>query len=216
VISILLVEDHLTLRQALHAVFAIEDDLELVAETAEVIEAIRLAALRPSVAIIDLGLPEGSGVDAIEQIRVASPSTRCIVLTALADDAELGRAIQAGAAAILHKSVDISVLLDAIRSVASGATLLAPEDTARRLQALDRARQQRWETAAVQATLTTREQQVLELLATGADGRQIARALAISPQTSETHIRNLMGKLDARSRLEAVAKALRLGLVRAP
>lgn len=216
-ITLMLVEDHLTLRQALYAVFTLESDLQVTAQTAHGGEAVTLAAeQQPDVAVIDLDLPDGSGVEVVERVRGAAPGCRCVVLTALRDDVELGRAIQAGASAVLHKSVEMEALLQAIRTVASGATVLPPDDTSRRLRALERARQQEWQARVLWDSLTGRELQVLELLAEGADGRHIARDLGISPHTAETHIRNLLGKLDARSRLEAVVKALRLGLVNPP
>lgn len=216
-ITLMLVEDHASFRQALEAVTALEDDLAVVAHVARGDLAGEAAAdRRPDVAIIDLDLPGADGIDALVDIRRNSPTTACLVLTGLRDDVELGRAIEAGAAAVFHKSVDIVELLAAIRTIAGGASLLAPTDTARRLQALAAARDRHWYARLLRDSLSPREREVLALLAKGETNRSIAQALGISAETVQTHIRNLLGKLDVGSRLEAVAKAMRLGLVDPP
>lgn len=217
VVTILLVEDHTSFRQALAAVLSLEDDLELVAEVERGEDAGPAAArATPAVAVVDLDLPGIGGVEAIAAIRAASPETRCVVLTALRDEVELGRAIEAGAAGLVHKSVDMSVLLDAIRGVSDGATLLAPETTARFLSALSRSRSDHWRAELLRSSLSPREFEVLQLLTEGRTNRAIGEELGISPETAQTHVRNLMGKLDVSSRLEAVALALRLGIVSVP
>ncbi len=216
-ITILLVEDHATFRQALGGVVADESDMEVAkqAETAE--EAAEVAErFRPTVAVIDLDLTTSSGVDAIADIRRASPDTACIVLSALRDDVEFGRAIEAGASALLHKSVDISELLQVIRTVAAGGTILPPGETSRRLHALAASRREEWQARLLAEQLTPRERQVLQYLAQGADKMQIATELHISPDTVKTHIRSILSKLNVNSRLEAVVEALRLKLVDAP
>lgn len=216
-ITILLVEDHATFRQALEGVVADESDMQVVkqAETAE--EAAEAAErFRPTVAVVDLDLTASSGVDAIADIRRASRDTACIVLSALRDDVEFGRAIEAGASALLHKSVDISELLQVIRTVAAGGTILPPAETSRRLQALAASRRHEWQARLLAEQLTPRERQVLQYLAQGADKLEIAAELHISPDTVKTHIRSLLSKLNVNSRLEAVVEALRLKLVDPP
>ncbi len=216
-ITILLVEDHATFRQALEGVVADESDMQVVkqADTAE--EAAEAAErFRPTIAVVDLDLTTSSGVDAIVEIRCASPTTACVVLSALTDDVEFGRAIEAGASALLHKSVDISELLHVIRTVAAGGTILPPAETSRRLQALATSRRQQWQARLLDEQLTPRERQVLQFLAQGADKLQIARELHISPDTVKTHIRSILAKLNVSSRLEAVVEALRLKLVEPP
>ncbi len=217
VISVLLVEDHASYRQALDAVIRMEDDLAVVAHVSDAAEAGAVAAdTRPTVALVDLDLPGGSGVQGITAIRQASPRTACVVLSALTDDLEFGRAIQAGVSAALHKSIDIPELLEVVRQVAAGATVFPPEETARRLQAVDRSRERNRHAEAIGESITAREREVLGRLAEGEDNRRIAHDLGISPETVQTHIRNLLAKLEVGSRLEAVVKALRLGLVRPP
>lgn len=213
----LLVEDHTSYRQALETLMAVEGDLRVVAHAGSVAEA-GPAARRttPDVAVVDLDLAGRSGVQALEDIRAASPGTACVVLSALQDDVEFGRAIEAGAVAALHKSVGVPQLLEVLRAVAGGATILPAEETSRRLRALARHREEHWYATVVAQQLTPREHEVLGHLAQGRGHVEIARALTISPETAQTHIRNLMGKLAVSSRLEAVVKALRLGLVDPP
>lgn len=216
-VRLLLLEDHASFRQALETVIELEPDLEIVAQADRGDVAAELAAtVRPHVAIVDLDLPGMSGVDSMREIRRSSPGTRCLVLTALRDAVELGRAIEAGAAALVHKSVDMALLLGAIRDVAAGATLLVPESTSRFLGALSASRADEWQAELYRRSLTARELEVLAHLADGRTNRTIAAALGISPDTVQTHVRNLLGKLDVASRLEAVVLALRLGLVAPP
>lgn len=216
-VRLVLVEDHASFRQALQAVVLLEDDLEIVGEVARGDEAGGLVReTQPDVAVVDLDLPGASGVTAIREIRRAVPGTRCLVLTALRDEVQLGAAIEAGAAGLVHKSVDVAVLLGAVRDVAAGATLLAPESTARFLSALSSSRDDVWQARRFREVLTRRELEILQLLADGQSNRTIAGRLEISPETVQTHVRNLLGKLDVGSRLEAVVAGLRLGLVEPP
>lgn len=216
-ISILLLEDHASYRQALESVMRMEQDLRVVAQASNASEAGAMAAdTLPTVALVDLDLPGGSGVEAITAIRHASPRTACVVLSALTDDLEFGRAIKAGASAALHKSVNIPDLLAVVRQVAAGATVFPPEETARRLRAVDLSQERDWQLRMLRETITPRELEVLERLVEGQDNRRIARDLGIAPDTVQTHIRNLLAKLAVGSRLEAVVRALRLGLVRPP
>lgn len=126
-ITLMLVEDDASFRAALEAVFGLQDDLRVVAQVGRGEMAGEVAAEQlPDVVIVDLDLPGGDGVDALEAVRRTSPDSACLVLTALNDDVELGRAIEAGAAAIVHKSAEMSELLDAIRAVVRGENLLDP------------------------------------------------------------------------------------------
>lgn len=216
-LRVLLVEDHASFRHALRAVFALEQDLSIVAEIDDgTLAGAAAAEHQPDVAVVDLDLPGADGIEALAEIRLANPDTACVVLTALEDDAEMGRAVEAGAAAILHKSVDIEELLQVIRSASAGMSLLSPSDTTRWLQARGQARDRRWQTALLEQKLTRREREVLALLAHGGTNRSIARDLVISPETVQTHVRNLMAKVDERSRLALVTTAIRLGIVDPP
>lgn len=217
VLTLLLVEDHASFRAALQAVIDMEPDLEVVAHVDRAEHAGAAAAEHaPAVCVVDLDLPGADGIEAIAAIRRYSPTSACIVLTALRDDAELGRAVQAGAAAVLHKSIEIDELLQAIRRVGAGANLLDPADQSRWLQAAAEARDRSWEAGMADRSLSPREKEVLALLAEGGTNRSIADELGISPETVQTHVRNILAKLTVGSRLEAVARAIRLGIVDPP
>lgn len=215
--TLLLVEDHASFRAALEAVIRMEDDLEVIAHADRGEAAGEVAAEhRPNVAVVDLDLPGTDGIEAIRAVRRRSPETACLVLTALRDGAEFGRAVEAGAVGVLHKSIEIDDLLTAIRRVARGGSLLSPDDLTRWLVAAQEARDRAWESDLVAGSLSPREREVLDLLAAGGTNHSIADTLGISPETVQTHIRNLNAKLDVGSRLEAVAKAMRLGIVGQP
>lgn len=215
-IRVVLVEDHASLRQALGAVLGITDGFVLAGEHDRADVDVAATAAGCDVAVVDLDLPGGDGVALVEALRATDDPPGCVVLTGLTDDRELGRAVEAGAAAVLHKSVPIPELLDAIAVVAGGGSVLPPEETSRRLQALAEDRTRRWEGRLLAERLTAREQEVLEHLVWGASNVDIATALGISPETVQTHIRNLIGKLGAGNRLGAVSLALQHGLVEPP
>lgn len=212
-ITLMLVEDHATFRGALEAVFALQDDLQVVAKVARGDQAGDVAAEHlPDVVIVDLDLSGSDGVDALSAIRQSSPGTACVVLTAIRDDVEFGRAIEAGASAIIHKSAEMNELLDAIRAVAAGASLHVPSDVSRRLRALHAWREGAWQARLLNDHLTPREKRVLALLVSGGSNRAIADHLGTSIERVQTHVRNLLSKLKVGSRLEAVSKAIRRGL----
>lgn len=215
-IRILLVEDHAAFRQAIEAVCRLECDLEVVGHVERGDEAGRVAAeSSPDVVVVDLDLPGADGIVAIGDVHEVSDAV-CMVLTGLTDDAALGAAVEAGVAAILHKSVEIPELLDAIRAVHDGANLLDPALTSRWLRHLGASRSGAWEARVTRDALSQREHDVLERLVHGQSVRVMARDLGITEATVETHLRNLRGKLGASSRLDAVLSALRLGLVDPP
>lgn len=215
-IRVLLVEDHAAFRQAIEAVCRLEGDMEVVGQVERGDEAGRVAAeTSPDVVVVDLDLPGADGIVAIRDVHEASDAV-CMVLTGLTDDAALGAAVEAGVAAILHKSVEIPELLEAIRALHDGANLLDPTLTSRWLRHLGASRSGAWEARVTRDALSQREHDVLQRLVEGQSVRVMARDLEITEATVETHLRNLRGKLGASSRLDAVLSALRLGLVDPP
>jgi DNA-binding NarL/FixJ family response regulator len=183
--------------------------LELAAEAGGGREAIEFAAAQcPDVILMDLVMPETDGVAAIAAIKRAQPGVRVIALTTFADaDLVLG-AVQAGADGYLLKDVDVQELARAIRTVHSGQPYLHPEATRHLLQATARPDQPA-------ERLTSREQEVLALVARGQTNRQIADALKISEKTVSVHVSNLLSKLRMASRTQAALYAARIGLLSA-
>jgi len=214
VIAVVLVEDHTSYAQALAAVIELTDDIEVIGRAQSAEDAARvLAEHAPDVAVVDLDLPGASGIDVLDALRDRQGATAAVVLTALTDEAELGRAVEAGAAAVLHKSVDVTELLDVVRRVADGGSVLAAGPTSSWLRALAAERERTWMARTIRGTLTPRETEILRLLAAGHGSDAIAARLVISADTVQTHVRNLLGKLGVGSRLEAVTLALRMGII---
>lgn len=211
--TVALVDDHESFRAAIAVVLSLEPDLDVVVESArgDAVDAVVEAA--PDVVVVDLDLPGDDGVAVVTAVRAAGANSACVVLTASRDPVELGRAVEAGAAAVLHKSVGVERLLEVVRRVAVGDSVLDPVETSAWLQALATSRSAAWHARAVAASLSPREQQLLELLVRGGTTTAIAHHMSISVPTVQTHIRNLLGKLGVGSRLEAVTEAIRLGLV---
>lgn len=214
-IRVLLVEDHATLRQALSAVIDLTDGMTIVAEHDRADATLR-DEVGVDVAVVDLDLPGGTGVEVVQALRARVDPPACVVLTGLTDERELARAVEAGAAAVLHKSTPMPELLETVRTVAAGGSALRADETSSWLRALARDRDRRWRGRVIAEQLTEREREILEHLVWGMRNDDIATRLRISPDTVQTHIRNLMGKLGASSRLEAVSLALQHELVEPP
>lgn len=212
-----IVEDHASFRQALATVFSLSPDLRVAFELGRGdVAALLAAAPDLDVVVVDLDLSGADGVELVSALRGVPQAPACLVLTGLKDDRELGRAVEAGAAAVLHKATPMPELMEALRVVASGGVVLPPEETGRRLRAVERDRRRRRRARVLAEQLTARELEVLEHLVYGESNAQVATRLDISPETVQTHIRNLMRKLQASSRLHAVSLALQHELVDPP
>ena len=215
-IRVLIADDHPVVREGFSAIVDVEEDIEVVGQAADGREAVRLAQeLRPDVVLMDLVMPNLDGVAAIEQIRAELPQTHVLILTTYADDEHILAGIQAGARGYLLKDALPDELVQAIRVVAEGGSLLQPAVAARvwdRLGALMGGHDE-IEAVTPAPVLTDREEEILTLLAGGARNRDIAQKLFISERTVKVHVANLMDKLGARTRTEAVARAMQLGLL---
>ncbi len=216
-IRVLVADDHPVVREGLSAIVDVEDDIAVIGQAADGVEALRQAqTLRPDVVLMDLKMPNMDGVAAIRQIRAALPHTHVLILTTYADDEYIMAGIRAGARGYLLKDAPPDELVRAIRVVARGESLLQPVIAARvldRLSELMEGGSQPVVQRVEQAALTARELEVLTMIANGARNRAVAEALAISERTVKVHIANLMVKLEANTRAEAVARALKLGLL---
>ena len=206
----MLVEDHASLRQTLAFVFDQQPDFEVVAQAGSLGEARRvMRGSEADLGVIDLALPDGEGVELVEDLREVNPLFAALVLTASLDRTEHARAIEAGAAGVLHKSADVDEIMDATRRLAAGETLISPEELAEMLHLAGESHEAR---ASIEH-LTRRELQVLKALGEGLSNKEIAERLHMSVDTERTHMMNILNKLGGHSRLQALLFAARHGLI---
>jgi len=207
VIRVLIVEDHQVVADGLAALLNDQPDITVVGKSTSVADAIAQAAeLGPHVAVVDFRLEDGTGADAGTGIRQVRPETKLIFLTREDSDAVRFAALEAGASAFIHKSRAAAEVVDAVKVVAGGGSLITPRTIA---TLLDKRRSM----DAQLESLTSREKEVLRLMAEGISSRDIAQRLGISYTTVRTHIRSLGSKLGVHSKLEAIVKARELALV---
>src|SRR5829696_7036254 len=211
---LLLVEDHASFRQTLALVFEGEPDFEVVAQAGTVAEAREVMGDREAdLGVVDLSLPDGEGVELIEDLRQANPHFAALVLTASLDRTEHARAVEAGAAGVLHKSADVDAILDATRRLSEGETLLSEDELIALLRLAGQNREEEVEARASIEQITPREKEVLQKLAEGLSNKEIAARLHMSVDTERTHMMNILNKLGVHSRLQALVFAARHGLV---
>jgi DNA-binding NarL/FixJ family response regulator len=212
---ILLVEDHASFRQTLAFIFDQEPEFEVVAQVGSLAEARREApGFKADLGIIDLTLPDGEGVELIRELREAKREFIALILTASLDKAEHARAVEAGAAGVLHKSADVDEILDATRRLAAGETLLSPQELVELLRIAGQNREEEREARMSIGQITPREREVLQTLAEGLSNKEIAARLHMSVDTERTHMMNILNKLGVHSRLQALLFAARHGLVK--
>jgi len=211
-IRVLLCDDHELVRRGLHALLDADLTLDVVGEATSADEAVEMAAtLTPDVVVMDVRMPGRSGIEACRDIRSAREETRVLMLTSFADDEALFTSIMAGASGYVLKNVRGNDLVEGIHQVARGQSLLDPSVTTR---VLARLRGDLTPSAGeLGSDLTGQERKVLNLVAQGLTNRQIGRQLKISEHTVKFHAGSVLGKLNARSRAEAVARAIGLGWI---
>ncbi|WP_156758507.1 response regulator [Actinokineospora pegani] len=199
--SVLLVDDHEVVRRGLRDLLDGEPDIEVVAEAGGVAEALaRAGSARPDVAVVDVRLPDGDGVSLCRSLRALTPAPQCLVLTAFDDEQALVEAIMAGAAGYLLKQVRGQDLVNAVREVAAGRSLLDPVTTSRVLDRMRRSAE-----ADELAGLTERERAVLELIGEGLSNREIAERLFLAEKTVKNYVTSVLSKLGMQRRTQAVA-----------
>lgn len=209
---VFLLDDHEIVRRGIRELLESEDDLEVVGEASTAAEALaRIPATRPDVALLDVRLPDGSGVEVCRDIRSAHPEVQCLMLTSYADDEALFDAIMAGASGYVLKQVRGVELIDGIRRVAAGQSLLDPSLTTRVLERLRKApdEDERF------ADLSEQERKILALLAEGMSNREIAAEMFLAEKTVKNYVSNLLGKMGMQRRTEAAVYAARLAERRA-
>ena len=212
---ILLVEDHASFRQTLAYVFDQQPDFQVVAQAATLAEARRLmnGSETADLGVIDLSLPDGEGTALIKDLRDANPDFAALVLTASLDRTDHARAVEAGAAGVVHKSADVDEILDATRRISEGETLLSPGELVEMLRLASQNREEAREARANIEQLTRREREVLQALSEGLSNKHIAQRLHMSVDTERTHMMNILNKLGVHSRIQALLFAARHGLV---
>ena len=206
-IRVFLVDDHEVVRRGVHELLEFETDLVVVGEAGTAAEALaRIPVLHPDVAVLDVRLPDGDGVTVCRELRSRLPDVHCLMLTSFADDEALFDAIVAGAAGYVLKQIRGGDLIGAIRTVASGQSLLDPRATAR---VLERLRTQARRDDPV-STLTDQERRTLELIGEGLTNRQIGERLFLAEKTVKNYVSSLLSKLGMERRTQAAVLAARL------
>jgi len=205
-LRIFLVDDHEVVRRGVRDMLEVEDDFEVVGEAGSVQEALnRIPAVNPNVAVLDVRLPDGSGVELCRDLRSSHPEIACLMLTSFDDDEALFEAIVAGAAGYVLKQVKGSDIVNAVRQVGAGRSLLDPTMTSKVMERLRNgtAEDQRL------AGISSQERRILEFLAEGKTNRQIAAEMFLAEKTVKNYVSNLLTKMGMSRRTEAAVYAAR-------
>ena len=183
------------------------------AETRRMLEETQQAI---DVAVIDLGLPDGYGGDLIKELRDAYPQAQALILSAILDRAQIARAVENGAAGILDKTAPLDQVVDSVRRLMRGETLLPLEEVVELLRFASTRREEEYDARQAIARLTSREIEILQALAEGLDSEGVARKLNIALRTERNHMSHILTKLGVHSQLQALVFAVRYGVVKIP
>ena len=205
-IRVFLLDDHEIVRRGIRDLVEVEDDIEVVGEAGSVAEALRrIPPARPQVAVLDVQLGDGSGIEVCRDIRSSHPEIHCLMLTSYADDEAMLDSVVAGAAGYVLKQIRGNELVESIRRAAAGQSLLDPAMTAR---VIERLRSGPAEDERL-ASLTPQERKILLLLADGLTNRQIGEQMFLAEKTIKNYVSNLLMKLGMKRRTEAAVYAAR-------
>jgi NarL family two-component system response regulator LiaR len=208
-ISLVIVDDHVLVRQGIRAFLETHTDLSIVGEAEDAASATAVCAQhKPNVALVDLVMP-GGGIAATHDIRAVSPDTQIVLLTSFDDAQQILAAVQAGAISCLLKDIDADSLADTVRKAARGEAVLHPRVAGHLMDALRRGAMP---AAQMLETLSTREREVLSLMAEGLSNQQIAEQLGIGEKTVKTHVSNVLAKLGVGDRTQAAVFAWKAGM----
>jgi DNA-binding NarL/FixJ family response regulator len=207
-ITIVLVDDHAVWRNGVRSLLE-ETEFEVIGEASSGTEAVAVVkAMRPRLVLLDIRMAGGDGLDALQAIKAESPQTAVVMMTTYDNPTYMARAVAGGAAGYLLKGLDPDQMLESLRQVASGEMLLQAKDLVRSLRGVS-------ENLAAQELvepLTNREEEVLRLLSTGMNNRDIAAVLFVAESTVKTHVEHIIGKLGVSDRVQAAVWAARQGL----
>ena len=207
-VRVFLLDDHEIVRRGLRDLLEAEDDLTVVGDAGTAAEALRrIPATRPDVAVLDVRLPDGDGIEVCREVRSSHPEIQCLMLTSYADDEALFAAIMAGAAGYVLKQVRGTDLVDGVRRVGRGESLLDPAVTGR---VLERLRHPVEAEPDELAGLTDQERKLLDLIAEGLTNRQIGERMYLAEKTVKNYVSNVLSKLGMSRRTQAAAYAVRL------
>ncbi len=205
-IRVLLADDHGVVRKGVRDFLEEEPDLDVVGEASDGAQAVDMAiALQPDVVVMDIKMPQLSGIEATKRIKASAPQVRVLALSAYDDDPYVWGLLEAGASGYVLKTAESRELISAIRAVAAGRSALDPQIAPRIIARAAR--------PTPSSDLTDREREVLSLAARGLTNKQIGHDLNISDRTVQNHLANIYGKLSVQSRTEAVTAALQRGLI---
>ncbi|MER7817273.1 response regulator transcription factor [Streptomyces sp. NPDC096153] len=208
-ITVFLVDDHEVVRRGVYELLSVEDDIEVVGEAGTAADAlVRIPAVRPDVAVLDVRLPDGSGVEVCREVRSQNEDIKCLMLTSYADDEALFDAIMAGASGYVLKAIRGAELLTAVRDVAAGKSLLDPVATARVLERLRAGNAPKADDKL--ASLTDQERRILDLIGEGLTNRAIGERLHLAEKTIKNYVSSLLSKLGMERRSQAAAYVARL------
>jgi NarL family two-component system response regulator LiaR len=210
-IKVLLAEDHVIVREGTREFVQREPDMEVVGEAGDGEEAVKLATkLKPDVIVMDIAMPKLNGIEATKKIKALHPSIAILILTAYDYDQYIFALLEAGAAGYLLKGVQAHEVIDAIRAVYAGESVLHPVVARRVVNRLVSPASSEGEATEL---LSEREMEVLKLAATGVSNKEIAQQLFLSPRTVQVHLGNIFSKLGVASRTEAILYGLKRGLL---
>lgn len=208
-ITVFLLDDHEVVRRGVHEMLSVEEDIEVVGEAGTAADAlVRIPATRPDVAVLDVRLPDGSGVEVCREIRSQDQNIKCLMLTSFADDEALFDAIMAGASGYVLKAIRGNELLSAVRDVAAGKSLLDPVATARVLERLRDGKDPKGDDR--MASLTDQERRILDLIGEGMTNRAIGERLHLAEKTIKNYVSSLLSKLGMERRSQAAAYVARM------
>ena len=208
-LKVMLVDDHEVVRQGLKALLEVESDISVIAEASSGREAVDMAKIySPNVVVMDVRMPDGSGVEACRDIRDADSDIQVIMLTSYSDDEALFNSIMAGAAGFVLKQIRGRDLVEAIRTVGGGRSLLDPGVTKRVLERLRKAKFEDKDPKL--ARLSPQEERILDMIGEGLTNRQIAERIHLSDKTVKNYVSNILSKLEVARRAEAASYVARV------